>query len=136
MTSISLRTMAISAAMTLLAGMANAESVLQPVQVGDVTYITGGVGSEERAELEAAKKDYNLHIMNAGSGVELAGGSQVIIHDAKGAEVLNVQSEPLLYVRLPAGTYQVEGINEGDSKKQKVTVSAKQSAHIFFGWSR
>lgn len=127
----SLKIMAIS---LLLAGPALADNILQPVQVGEVTYISGGVGADERAELEVAKKDYNLHIMNAGTKGELMGGALITIHDAKGAEVLNVQSEPLLYVKLPVGSYLVEGTNNEVSRKQKITISAKQPAHIHFSW--
>ncbi len=74
----------------------------------EVTYVTGGVGEDERASIEESKADYNLHVTNASKDGAFEGDTRVIITQqgaAEGDEMLDVVAGPLLYVRLPTGKY-------------------------------
>lgn len=97
----------------------------------DVSYVTGGVGSDERAAIEASKADYNLYVLSASTSGEFVGDTRVVItrsHAGEAEEVLNVDSGPLLYVRLPAGNYKLVASLGDVTKEQTFTVNAKGKA--------
>jgi hypothetical protein len=104
----------------------------------DVTYVTGGIGEGEKSAIEASKADYNLHVMSASASGAFVGDAQVLITRKKGKEqetMLSVITGPLLYVRLPAGTYLLEARLGEQAKRQSFTVAAKgKSANIHLSW--
>jgi hypothetical protein len=109
--------------------------VLPPQKSGDVTYITGGVGDEERNALSEAKAEFNLYVMSAEKDGAFLGDTQIVIRSAKGdAQLLNVTAGPLLYVKLPPGAYVVEASADGQTKKEKVTIGTKNAANVHFSW--
>lgn len=101
----------------------------------EVKFVTGGVGEDERREIEAARGAYNLHITSAGVGGEFVDNARVIIRDAAGEEALDVEAGPLLYVVLPAGKYTLEATLGEQVKQQKFTITAKtKDARVHLGW--
>jgi len=108
--------------------------VPQPQTVGSITYVTGGVGEEERGALQATKKEYNLYVMVADKTGHFLADTQIIIHDPKGGEVLNATAGPIFYAKLPAGSYTVEAVNQGQSKKQNIVIHGSEASHAFFSW--
>ena len=100
-----------------------------------VHYVTGGIGDDERQAIEAAKAQYNVHITNASINGAFVEETQVLIKDKSGAEELNISTGPLLYVQLPAGSYQLTATHGNESKTQKIVISKKKAgANIHFGW--
>jgi hypothetical protein len=104
----------------------------------DVNYVTGGIGDEERSSIESAKGDYNLHVMSASINGAFVGDARVSISSKVGSEtkeMLNVVAGPLLYVKLPAGSY-VLNAQLGEQKKQQVfTVGTKGApVNVHLGW--
>jgi len=106
----------------------------EPQKEGSITYITGGIGDEEREVLKSVKNDYNLSIMSAGTSGAFVGDTHIVIHDRTGQEVLNTDAGPLFYAKLPAGRYIVEGTSEGQTRKQAINVASHQPAHVHFSW--
>lgn len=97
----------------------------------DVSYVTGGIGKDERTAIEASKADYNLYVLSASTSGEFVGDTRVVITRTGAAEteeVLNVESGPLLYVRLPAGSYKLVASLGDVTKEQTFTVNAKGKA--------
>lgn len=41
----------------------HAEPILKPQTQGGVSFVSGGIGSEERAELKAMRSNYNLSLL-------------------------------------------------------------------------
>lgn len=94
----------------------------------DVSYVTGGIGTDERTAIEASKADYNLYVLSASTSGEFVGDTRVVItrnHAGEAEEVLSVESGPLLYVRLPAGSYKLVASLGDVTKEQTFTVNAK-----------
>ncbi len=110
------------------------DSIIGP----DVTYVTGGIGQDEKEAIEAAKGDYNLYIMSASTEGAFVGDAHVTITHKAGAEtetVLSVVAGPLLYVKLPAGTYMLEAKLGEQTKKQTLNIGKKPStANVHLGW--
>ena len=103
----------------------------------DVKYVTGGVGEDERAELEAAKADYNVHILNARKSGEYVEDTQTVISRKNGkdyAPLLDVNAGPLLYVELAPGSYIAESTRYGETKKKAFVIKAKATKSTDFGF--
>lgn len=107
---------------------------LQPKQIGNITYLQGGIGDEERNAMATVKSDYNLSIMSAAVDGSFVGDTRVIISDRQGNALLDVNSGPLFYAKLPPGKYTVQGMSEGQVHKQNVTVAESQPVHLHFSW--
>lgn len=104
----------------------------------DVSYVTGGIGEDEKKAIEDAKADYNLYVMSASTSGAFVGDAHVTIRRVDGKmldQVLDVVAGPLLYVRLPAGNYVLEATLGTQTKRQPFTVSSKgRTAHVHLGW--
>jgi hypothetical protein len=104
----------------------------------DVRYVTGGVGEEERAEIEAAKPDYNVYVMNASNDGAFEGDVRVSITRGAGEtseEVLRVAAGPLLYVNLPEGSYQLVAQLGAKQKVKKINIRPKaKPVRVHLGW--
>lgn len=111
-----------------------AGDILQPVQVGNATYITGGIGDEERHILQVSKNNYNLHIMSAERTGHFHGDTRVVIQDQRGNVMIDAEAGPLFYASLPAGSYTVEATSEGRTKRQRVMVNERKASSIHFSW--
>ena len=89
-----------------------------------VPHISGGVGYDERAQMEAVKSQYNLRLLFAisGSGSYLSSVG-VKIQDARGATLLDATSNgPWFYAQLPPGTYGLTLDNQGQIQTRRVSV--------------
>lgn len=84
-------------------------STLQPRTYNGITYVTGGVGEEERNAMRQMGAQFNLWLWFAtkGGGQNLA-DIHVTVQDRQAKQLLDVVSDgPWLFARLPAGTYKV-----------------------------
>lgn len=104
----------------------------------DVKYVTGGVGEDERAEIEAAKAEYNVHILNAKKSGEYLEDTKTVISRKNGKTlepVLEVSAGPLLYVDLAPGSYVVEATRYNITKKKNLVLNAKtKTQDVGFYW--
>jgi hypothetical protein len=101
---------------------------------GNVPFITGGIGDDEKDQLEMARHSYNLHILSTEGGHYLA-DIAITITDKNGSQVLSANAGPLFYARLPSGKYTVSASNAGVVKTKTVNLSTKAgAAKIHFMW--
>jgi hypothetical protein len=105
----------------------------QPIIKGDITYISGGIGDEDREALETTKKNYNLIITSAKSSGSFIGETQLIIYNKLGDELLNTSAGPLFYAHLPNGQYIIEATMGDNSKKKNITIK-NNTVKINFLW--
>lgn len=111
-----------------------AEGLPQPQREGEITYITGGIGEEERSAVEAFKPEYNLHIMSASRDGHFEGDTHITLLDASGKELLNVPGGPLFYAKLAPGRYIVKGASGEKTKEQAITIRAGKPVRVHFSW--
>jgi hypothetical protein len=108
---------------------------MHPVQEGNMTYITGGVGDEERNALEAQAQYYNLKITNADKTGHYAADTNVTIQSKNGREMLSANDTgPLLYAKLPPGEYTITATNGDQRRVEKINVSATKSKDVELVW--
>lgn len=118
-----------------LAFPAYADAVaVTPKQVGDIQYITGGIGDEERTSIEAVKKDYNLHVTSAATSGAFVGNTQISILDSNNQPLLTSETGPLFYAKLPDGTYTVEATHNQQTKSEKIKAIANKPISVVFSW--
>ena len=95
-----------------------------PTSTTTVPHISGGVGYDERAHLEAVKPQYNLRLLFAISGAgSYLSGVKVRIQDARGNAVLEtVSNGPWFFAQLPPGAYTLTLDNQGQVQQRSVNV--------------
>ena len=126
----------LTAATTRAAEMRSADEYLQVQRFDNIPYLSGGVGTEERANLRSLAADDNLALSFSLVDGQYLGGAQVSIKGRDGKEILAAAADgPLFFAKLPAGHYVVEATAMGNSITRAVNIPAKGQAHIFFAWT-
>lgn len=94
-------------------------------------YISGGIGEEGRAELEAVQKNYDLKVVFAGEGGIFLDDIHAVITDAAKNTVLVIDPEgPILLVNLKPGKYVVTGEAQGIVQKANVSIKKNRLTNI------
>ncbi|HVB47853.1 MAG TPA: carboxypeptidase regulatory-like domain-containing protein [Burkholderiales bacterium] len=126
-------------AFSVVAAFAAATAFAQPVRVqahAGARYVSGGVGQEERAALEAMRGEFNLRVTFAAqrSGGYLAGVG-VGVEDSKGREVFRTVAQgPWLYARLAPGRYRLTASYSGRRQTRQVAVPGKGHVSLDLYW--
>jgi hypothetical protein len=121
----------------LLAGVVVSSAALEVRRDGDVQWVSGGVGTDERAEMLLALPDHNLKLLTAaeGSGAFLS-AVRVVVHAAGGWTVLDTSLEgPWLLARLPPGRYDLVATWGGRSQARSFTIAATGRRELFLYWA-
>jgi hypothetical protein len=101
------------------------EDALPPSStVNGITYVCGGVGSEEAERMKRAARDYDLMLTFATKTGSYVSDVQVAIADARGRSLLNTSCNgPIMLVNLPkGGRYHIRGESEGRAASGDVLV--------------
>jgi hypothetical protein len=109
---------------------------IQPQTQGDVTFVTGGVGFEEQAELQAMRSDYNLSLLFSIQRTgDYLSDVKISITDLRGNTFLETVSEgPELFAKLPSGRYIVNVEFNGIVFHKTILVRAGQNTSLSFIW--
>jgi hypothetical protein len=95
----------------------------------EIAYASGGIGTDEREQMQAMVNDYSLKLAFAveGSGAYLSGVSVTLSRgDEPVFQVTDVG--PWLLVKLPAGAYRVTAESAGKTAEASVTVP--ETGHV------
>jgi len=101
---------------------------------GNITFVTGGIGDEERDALKAVEHEYNLHVMSAGVSGAFVGDTNLTIRTRQGEELLTTDAGPIFYALLPPGRYVVEAEHGGQIRKQAISIGRGTAEHVHFSW--
>lgn len=112
---------------------------LPPEQkAGAITYMTGGVGTDQANAMKAAEHHYGLTLefaQQAKPRNEYLAGINVKVSNASGKMLLDTQSDgPFLMAKLPAGKYTVAATYDGHLMTRTANVSSKHHARLVFVW--
>jgi hypothetical protein len=91
---------------------------------GDIAWVHGGIGEDDRAAMAQIGTQYNLRLTFAykGSGAYLA-DVQVSIRTASGQGIIETTaSGPWLYARLPVGEYVIAATQNGQTLTQRISI--------------
>lgn len=116
---------------TILASLAVAAplcALAQPLafqRSGDIAWVCGGVGSEERHALDAMRPQARLEVLlvTAPRGAYVA-GAQVSVAPAKGGTPVTLDAEgPTCLLQAPPGRYRIEASYDGTTRSATANVA-------------
>lgn len=111
-------------------------AALQPQQQGNVTFVSGGAGDEDRAALQQVESQYNLRLLFAAANGDYLANVDVTLADAQGHAVLDTIADgPIFYAHVPPGRYKLTVSNQGQSQSRTVTVGASGAVSQDFHWA-
>ncbi len=131
-----LQKLALALCAALLPAGAAAQTLLPaPQTAGDVRYLSGGVGSDERRAMRDMAKDYNLRVtLVAGPRGAYLSGAALRIAREDGSVVLETQAEgPWFFARLPDGRYRVSVTHDGSAQTRAIDLR-QRPVEILFRW--
>jgi hypothetical protein len=107
-------------------------------KLGEITYISGGVGQSEADAIKHVAKYYSLELeflRRARPKDEYLSDVKVRIKDVGGKMVLNVTSDgPFLLAKMPAGKYTVSAEHNGRIENREVQIAAREHRRVVFEW--
>jgi hypothetical protein len=113
-------------------------SAVTPVTVGEITYLSGGIGKSESVAMRQNAKNYALKIVfveKTGALEEYLSEVQLQIQDANKNSLLEIVTEgPYFLANLPQGKYFVSAKYQDEVKTQWVTVSKNKHTKLVFWW--
>jgi hypothetical protein len=120
-------------------GLAADMSALPPAHVdGAVTYLSGGIGSEQSSAFKSAMHRYPLVLEFVGKtsyGNDYLADVPVTISDSHGKDLLSTKSDgPFMLVSLPPGRYKVSATYSGKTESRAVRISDATHARTIFEW--
>jgi hypothetical protein len=103
-----------------------------------ISYITGGVGTEESSAILAEAKQWPLLLelsqLENGRGVWIF-GSQIKILNTKNTVIFDAKADgPYMLVNLIAGDYVIEASYQGVEQKRAISLKAGPSQKISLFW--
>ena len=115
------------------------DTELPPVQTqGDVTYLSGGIGSDQQAAMKQAALLYPLELQfleTRDTQAVYTAGIQVSIRDRLGKVLLDARSDgPFMFAKLPQGRYTISADNSGRIETREVTVETGKHKAVIFQW--
>jgi hypothetical protein len=118
-----------------------AEDTMQmhtPEMMGEVGYVSGGIGESELEMMQGRAKDYSLEfvfVQKSKQKEEYLADVNVKVQDAHHNVVLETVTEgPYLFLNLPKGRYSVYAEYNGDVKLRNVVVNTKKHQKVVFWW--
>ena len=107
-------------------------------EVGDVTYLSGGIGAPEVEAIKHVAQRYPLELeflRKAKPQDEFLSQVKVRIKDAHDALVLDVTSDgPFLLAKMPAGKYTISVEHAGKIENRTVQIAPQEHRRLVFEW--
>lgn len=104
------------------------------------SYVSGGIGVDEAAEMRAMAPRYALEIVSivkskSGQRDQYTSDFRVQVKDLKDTILIDALSEgPIFLANLPKGSYQITATQNGISKSQKISIQNKTHRRVIFVW--
>ncbi|HSG23850.1 MAG TPA: carboxypeptidase-like regulatory domain-containing protein [Azonexus sp.] len=100
-----------------------------------LTYLSGGIGDEERDEILGREKDFNLKLVFAEKNGSYMADVNVVVLNAKGQIVLEASSTgPFFLTTLPTGNYRVKVTANGKTQQASLAITPKKRLARTFLW--
>lgn len=102
---------------------------------GQVPHLSGGVGLDEREQMLAQEKNFNLKLTFAAQSGPYLANVDLAIRDAAGATLLTLASDgPIVLVQLPPGSYRIEASANGKAQQRNIRIDTKKRTIVNFLW--
>jgi hypothetical protein len=117
-----------------LALYAGTSSIITEGKSNDIMYATGGVGEDERMEMDAMGKDYNVKMVFVEAPRYYVSGVMVKIEDSRGKVLLETTSSgPWFFAKLPQGDYRfIASFHDHQELKNLNVASGHETVEFFW----
>jgi hypothetical protein len=117
-----------------LALYAGTSSIITEGKSNDIMYATGGVGEDERMEIDAMAKDYNVKMVFVEAPRYYVSGVMVKIEDYRGKVLLETTSSgPWFFAKLPQGDYRfIASFHDHQEIKNLNVASGHETVEFFW----
>ena len=100
-----------------------------------ISYVTGGIGFDERKALAKMANDYSLKLIFAKTGGAYVAMVKVEIKNSEEHTIFTAVSRgPWLFADLPSGNYTVVATSKGTALQEQVQIEAKGQTETRFYW--
>jgi len=100
-----------------------------------ISYVSGGVGSDEAAAFRTAAGRYNLRLTFSTVSGEYCADVHVMLRDEQGRSLADLVSDgPFLFLDVGPGTYTVTAEFQGSSLSRVVRVGARRATELYLRW--
>jgi hypothetical protein len=100
-----------------------------------ITYVSGGIGLDERETLRRMGQHYDLRLSFAEKAGNYLSDVEVVIKDAGGKTALEAISQgPWFLAKLPTGQYTIQASMKGKTHQQVARVIAHGQTSLYFYW--
>ena len=102
---------------------------------GQVKFVSGGVGVESDARMQALSKQFNLRLLFAAKDGHYLADVALTITDARGARILDTVAEgPWLLATIAPGKYVIAATYAGTTVTRSTTIPGSGRGEVFFRW--
>lgn len=117
------------------APVASTQDVLSAQSESGISYLNGGIGADEQAQMRRDARDWPLHMtFSEGKDGAFVADAQVKITNKAGKSVFALNGAgPLTYVKLSPGEYRVTADHKGKMMTRQVHVDHK-GENLYFRW--
>lgn len=113
-----------------------APPALQAQQQGNITFVSGGAGDEDRAALKQVESQYNLRLLFAARNGDFLANIGVTLADTGGRTLLDTVADgPIFYAHVAPGRYRLTVSNGGQSQSRNISLSATGAVSADFYWA-
>ncbi len=127
------------ASLALIAALAGFQAHAADEQImtsGQVKFVSGGVGEDSNARIQALDKEFNLRLLFAAKDGHYLADVAVTIADEHGTKILDTVAEgPWLLAMLAPGKYGVTATYAGTMVTRSTTIPASGRREVFFRWN-
>lgn len=110
---------------------------IREARADNVPYVSGGVGTDSREDLQSKEAEYNLKIVAAATSGDYLADVQIVIAGSRNGPVLDATMEgPILLAKLSPGTYTVKATSDAQTQTKTVTIPTQGQRQIDFRWDR
>ncbi len=107
----------------------------QPQQIGNVSFVSGGIGEDESNAIKAQASNFDLRVTETQRDGAYTSGAIVILTDNKTREQFTIgNTGPLLYVNLPNGAYTLKAVNGSEEITRQIKVNAHKPVNLNLVW--
>ncbi len=112
------------------------ETTLVTQTQGDINFISGGVGGDERDEMRAISKDYNLNLLfSLEDSGEYLSDIKVRIKDTAGNSLLETVADgPMFFAKLKPGHYDLNVEQNGHSIEKSIVIDGRHRTRLSLSW--
>ena len=111
------------------------EVILAPGFANGIPYLSGGIGDEEREEIDRARRHYNTKLVLAEASGSYISNVSLHIATVLGEPVISLAGAgPLVLLQLPPGSYLITADYDGRKAQKRFDVSDNVAQTVTVVW--